>query len=168
MPSTRAITARRLGAIALALATAFATLAMGLWDEAAGGKDFDFKKVEKCFMRKINNKREHNGLGRLEKDKHLGYVARRHAKWMARADRVKHDSDIGEKVTKWIVLGQNTGKGKRCKSMFTSFWNSSGHRANILGSWRFLGVGTKFEKGRLYVQQVFESTDNPGNVWSVP
>jgi uncharacterized protein YkwD len=129
---------------------------------------YRFKPMERCFMRKINHRRARSGRRHLRWDKQIGYVARRHARRMARHRSVWHDGRLGRLVTHWRALGQNTGGGYRCGSLFRRFWRSSAHRSNILGRWRFLGVGTKRRRGYLYVQQVFEYRWNPGNVFRYP
>lgn len=129
--------------------------------------EFRFKRSEKCFMRRINRIRARNGLGSLRWDRHLGVVGRRHARSMSRAGGIWHD-DISRKVTRWRSLGQNTGMGGGCKRMTRAFMHSAGHRANYLGRWRYVGVGVVRRNGTSYVQQVFESRRDPGNIWSTP
>lgn len=129
---------------------------------------YRYRKAEKCFMRKVNRVRASKGQRRLNWDKQLGYVARRHAKVLANHGGVWHDQNLGRRVTRWRSLGQNTGAGGRCKRLFRSFMASAPHKANILGRWRFIGVGTQWRDKRLYVQTIFESRRNPGNVWSWP
>lgn len=169
MPMARALAGRRLTwvLVGVMVATALFTPS-GLTDASANAPKYRFQKSEKCFMRKVNRVRAQNGQRRLNWDKQLGYVARRHAKTMANQGGVWHDQSLGRRVTRWRSLGQNTGAGGRCKKLFRSFMDSAPHRANILGGWRFMGVGTRWEGGRLYVQQIFESRRNPGNVWSWP
>jgi len=133
---------------------------------SSGG--WSFNDAEKCFMNKINRRRKNNGKSALRMDKQLGYVARRHARTMARQGSMFHDADIGSKVTRWRTLAQNTGKGGPCKRMFKMFWRSSAHRANMMGPYRFIGVGVEKRGGNHYVQQVFESKRDPGNVWHKP
>ena len=119
-------------------------------------------------MRKINRRRAARGLPRLRRDRQIGYVARRHARWMARAGNVAHDGWLTAKVTNWRALGQNSGRGKVCRTLFRAFWRSSLHRRNILGRWRYFAVGARRRRGDLYVQQVFEYRSNPGNIWGWP
>lgn len=140
-------------------------------DLLGGGGDsprYRYRHSEKCFMRKVNGVRAANGQRRLNWDKHLGYVARRHANVMANHGGVWHDQNLGRRVTRWKSLGQNTGAGGRCRKLFGSFMASAPHRANILGRWRFIGVGSRWKGGRLYVQTIFEARRNPGNIWSWP
>lgn len=144
------------------------TRAGGLLGANKGQPRYRYRPAEKCFMRKFNQVRAEHGLRRLNWDKHLGYVARRHARVMANQGGVWHDQNLGRRVTRWRSLGQNTGMGGRCPNLFRGFFNSAPHRANILGGYRYVGVGTEWRGGRLYVQQIFESRKDPGNVWSWP
>lgn len=117
-------------------------------------------------MRKINSKRRANGLRRLQGDRDLGVVARRHAKEIARGRELRHDSNYGQEITRWKRLAQNTGRGRGCKSLFKAFWRSGVHRHNILSKSRYIGVGVKRAGGRMYVQQIFESKRNPGTIYN--
>ena len=132
------------------------------------GSGFRFKRAERCFMRKINRRRSWRGLRRLRRDRQIGLVARRHARRMARSRSVSHDSGLSRRITHWLVLGQNSGRGRMCRTLFRAFWHSPHHRANILGRWRFFAVGTRRRHGKLYVQQIFEYRSNPGNIWGLP
>lgn len=133
-----------------------------------GTGSFRFKRSERCLMRKVNAIRGRYGLNRLERDKQLAYVARRHAMDMASTNGVYHDDDLASKVTRWYRLGQNTGRGRSCKSLARAFMGSAEHRANILGKYRYMGFGTQKRWGRVYVQQVFESRRDPGNIYRYP
>lgn len=119
-------------------------------------------------MGRINDIRARHGLNRLRPDKQLAYVARRHATTMASARDVFHDYEIGSKVTRWNRLAQNTGRGSSCRSVTRAFMASSKHRINILGSFRFMGFGTQTVGNNVYVQQLFESRRDPGNIWHYP
>lgn len=129
---------------------------------------FRIKRAEKCMMRKINQRRARHGLRRLNWDAQLIYVARKHSNSMAANRAVYHDGYIGDRVTNWRRLGQNTGGGNGCRSLVKAFMRSPKHRSNILGRWRYFGVGTERRNGRLYVQQIFESRVDPGNVYQYP
>ncbi|HYO61286.1 MAG TPA: CAP domain-containing protein [Actinomycetota bacterium] len=169
MPMARALPGKRLTWALVALLAAAALLTpSGLHDASANSPKYRYRAAEKCFMRKVNRARAAHGQRRLNWDKHLGYVARRHANTMANQGGVWHDQNLGHRVTRWRSLGQNTGAGGKCRKLFRSFMSSAPHRANILGRWRFIGVGTQWKGNRLYVQTVFESKRNPGNVWSWP
>lgn len=155
----------------VSLATALSALValFGIPQPAAtAGGSFRWNKPERCFMKKINQARANNGVRRLRRDKQVGYVARRHAKEMARNGSMYHDAAVGDKITNWRSLAQNTGFGGKCPDLFRAFMNSSTHAANILGDYKFFGVGAKWKNNRLYVQQVFESKKNPGNIYHSP
>lgn len=87
---------------------------------------------------------------------------------MASDRSIYHDLRLGRKVTRWRALGQNVGRGGSCKRLFRVFMSSSVHRANILGAWRYIGVGVKSRNGNHYTQQIFESYKDPGNVYRYP
>lgn len=127
-----------------------------------------FTASERCIMHEINDIRARNGLRKLTWDAHLGFVARRHVKGMAEVKGMYHDEGLAQKVTRWTSLAQNTGKGRPCKKIMESFMGSEVHRANILGHWEFMGVGTQWRGHKLYVQQIFETGRNPGNIWHKP
>ena len=137
-------------------------------DITRSGSTWKFSSIEQCFMERINNRRAAAGKNRLYWDKQMGYVARRHAQRLASARTIAHDSNMRDEITRWNRLGQNTGGGTSCKGLTRTFWNSTSHRANILGQWRFVAVGAAWSGGRLYVQQVFESRRNPNNIYSYP
>jgi uncharacterized protein YkwD len=169
MPTARALAHKRLAwALVGSLVAASLLIPSGLTDASANAPKYRYRASEKCFMRKVNQSRAANGQRRLNWDKQLGYVARRHARTLARQGGVWHDQNLGRRVTRWRSLGQNTGAGGRCRNLYKSFMASAPHRANILGRWRFIGVGTQWRNHRLYVQTIFESKRNPGNVWSWP
>jgi uncharacterized protein YkwD len=130
--------------------------------------NYTFSKGERCFLKKINGLRHRKGKRRLDADKQLGYVARRHARGMARNGSIYHDGDLGSTVTRWRRLGQNVGRGGGCKSLFRAFKRSSGHRANILGTWKHVGVGLERRGGNIFVMHIFQSRRNPGNIYSYP
>ena len=133
-----------------------------------GGGRYGFKSAEVCFMRKINQARIRQGRQALSWDKQLGYVARKHARQMASNRSVYHDPNMGQEVTRWRSLAQNTGRGGNCKSTFRQFMRSAPHRYNIMDTWRFVGVGIDYAHGSVYVQMIFETRENPGNVYHWP
>ena len=159
---TACIAATAVGAAPIASAAEVAE------DPALSSRGYSFKRSEACFMKRVNRARRARGYRALNWDKQVSYVARRHASSIASRRSVTHDYSLGEKVTRWRRLGQNTGRGSRCKSLFRSFIRSSKHRANIFGRWRHMGVGTARAGGRLYVQHVFESRRDPGNIYRYP
>ena len=146
---------------------AAATVA-GTPDVARGGGGFSFRRAERCLMEKINKRRAHRGLRRLDRDRQLGYVARRHARAMEKVRSTWHMGRLPDVVTRWRRLGQTVGASRRCRGMFRSFMRSGTHRKIIMGRWRHMGVGAVRGGGRIWVMQAFETRRDPGNIWHVP
>ena len=94
--------------------------------------------------------------------------ARRHARQMATNNSVYHDGNMGNEITRWRRLAQNTGAGRNCKSLFRSFMQSPSHRTNIIGAWRFMAVGIEYRNGKIFTQHIFENRENPGNIYHWP
>ena len=130
----------------------------------SGAASFRFRALEKCFIRRVNVRRTRLNLPRLRWDRQLGYVARLHARAMAQEQRPSHNHRIGARITHWVSLGENVGEGQGCPELSRLFWRSGPHRSNIVGKWRYIGVGVAFRDGQLYVDQLFESWRNPGSV----
>ena len=134
----------------------------------AAGSCWDYKAKERRMARKINNARTSRGLGKLRLDRHLSRVARVHTKAMTDTRQLFHTANLGSKVTRWTRLGENVGYGAGVKSLHRAFMRSSGHRANILGRFRYVGVATRKAGGRLWTTIVFEHYRDPGTRLSMP
>ena len=168
MTYTRAATPWKLlsGMVLGVMAIAFFLVDQAAPSKAASG--YEYKEKERCFMRKINKARKRHELGKLDRDKQLGYVGRKHAKSMARSNDIWHDSNLGNKVTRWRRLGDNVGMGGGCKKVFKAFMDSKAHKDNILGKWRHFAAGTKCKNGKVFVEVIFESKRNPDNKYNYP
>lgn len=113
---------------------------------------------EQGFLSAINSTRASNGLGSLKMDAGLQSHARKHTSDMISAGNIYH-STSGELQAAagsgWSKLGENVGRGGTVSSLHQAFMNSSGHRANILGDYNYVGIGTDTSDGVLYVTVVF-------------
>jgi uncharacterized protein YkwD len=166
--TTRARSARNFVAILMAGTVAWTATVVAPPPVADASTRGYFNRSERCLMKRINDRRAARGLHRLSWDPQMGYVARNHSRKMARYRSIWHDSRVGRKVTRWYRLAQNTGRSRRCGRLVRSFMRSSTHRANILGRWGYIGAGV-IDTGRYkYVQVLFESSRNPGNIWGYP
>jgi uncharacterized protein YkwD len=132
------------------------------------GSCWDYKAKERRMARKINRARTSRGLGRVRLDRHLSRVARAHTRAMVDSRKLFHTQNLGWKVTRWNRLGENVGYGATVKSLHRAFMRSSGHRANILGRFRHIGVATNKAGGRLWTTIVFEHRRDPGTRLSMP
>lgn len=113
---------------------------------------------EQAFLTAINSTRNANGLGSLQMDGGLRAHARTHTADMIAAGNIFHSSS-GELQTAagsgWSKLGENVGRGGSVSSLHNAFLASSAHKANILGDYNYVGIGTDTSSGVLYVTVVF-------------
>jgi len=137
--------------ISLALVVALTTFGIS----ASAGAD---SGSENSFLSAINSSRSSAGLGPVKMDGGLQAHARRHTADMIAAGKIYHSSS-GELQAAagsgWSKLGENVGRGGSVSSLHQAFMNSSGHRANILGDYNYVGIGTDTASGVLYVTVVF-------------
>jgi hypothetical protein len=113
---------------------------------------------EQGFLSAINSTRASNGLGSLKMDAGLQSHARKHTADMIAAGNIYHSTSGELKAAAgsgWSKLGENVGRGGTVSSLHQAFMNSSGHRANILGDYNYVGIGTDTSDGVLYVTVVF-------------
>jgi len=140
---------------------------------AAPSRDrcWHYKARETSFAKKANAARSSRGIRKLKIDKQLSRVARKHTWAMARRRNLYHtpSNKLSRRVKHWRMLGENVGVGGDVRSLHVAFMNSPAHKANLLlGSFRYIGVGTKRKNGKLWVTVIFESADNPGTRLSMP
>jgi len=135
----------------MVLVVSLATFGFGLSAGADGAS-------EAGFLAEINATRSANGLGSLSVDGGLRSHARNHTQDMINAGNIYHSSS-GELQAAagsgWSKLGENVGRGGSVGSLHDAFMNSTGHRANILGDYNYVGIGTGTSNGVLYVTVVF-------------
>ena len=135
----------------LLLAAAVATFGMGLAAVADSASEGEFVSL-------INSTRAANGLPPLSVDGGLLTHARNHTQDMIEAGEIFHSSsaELGAAGgTGWSQIGENIGRGSTPSSLHSAFMDSPGHRANILGDYNYVGIGTDTSDGRLYVTVVF-------------
>jgi uncharacterized protein YkwD len=128
-------------------------------------------RMERRFARKMNKARRRTGRRRLSLDPEASKVAMTHTRSMFRRATLFHSPhrQLGRRVTRWTVLGENIGVGGGVKSLHKAFMASPLHRANVLYSrFRHFGVGAAKRRGRLWVTVVFESRRDPGTRLRMP
>lgn len=138
--------------LSMALVVALATIGIS----ASAGAD---SGSEQGFLSAINSTRSANGLGALKMDGGLQSHARNHTADMIAAGKIFHSSSAELRAAAgngWSKLGENVGKGGTVSSLHKAFMNSAGHKANILGDYNYVGIGTDTSSdGVLYVTVVF-------------
>ena len=113
---------------------------------------------EAGFLAEINASRGAKGLAPLSVDGGLRSHARHHTQDMIDAGKIYHSTSAELQAAAgsgWSRLGENVGRGGSVGSLHNAFMNSSGHRANILGDYNYVGIGTGTSDGVLYVTVVF-------------
>ena len=119
--------------------------------------------AESSFHSKINSSRSSAGLPSLTMDSSLSSYARSHTQKMMDADQIFHSSDSALRNAAgsgWTRVGENVGRGGSVDSLHQAFMESSGHRANILGDYTHVGIGTGTKGDYLYVTVVFVKRDS--------
>jgi len=119
---------------------------------------------EQSFLSAINSTRSSSGLGPLTMESGLQSHARRHTSDMIAADEIYHSSSAELQAAAgsgWDKLGENVGRGGSVSSLHQAFLDSPGHKANILGDYNYVGIGTDTsDNGVLYVTVVFMKKGN--------
>lgn len=142
----------------LGAATAILILALGLVAGTARAATAD---DERDLFYATNSDRAANGLGPLSYDAAASSVARTWSQQMAASGVLAHNPALTTQVTNqvtasWTRLGENVGYASSVVSVENAFMGSSGHRANILGAFNRVGVGTaRSGNGTLWVTVVF-------------
>jgi uncharacterized protein YkwD len=97
-------------------------------------------------LSQTNQFRKSKGLTELVMRNELNAIAQQHSADMASA-KIKHLHSIAENV----AYGATSAK-----QVVTLWKNSSGHRRNMLGPYRYIGIGiAKDKQGRMFYTQVF-------------
>lgn len=161
---------RTLGVVLAALAVAM-MLPAAVSEATNGTVCWSSTKTERGFAAKMNASRSARDLGSVKLDPELSRVARLHTREMIGAKGLFHTpmTKLMGRVTNWITLGENVGRGDTVRSLHRAFMNSPTHKANILdGTYNHVGVGTARAGGKLWVSVVFEARTDPGTTLAMP
>ncbi len=119
------------------------------------------------ILKLVNQERARQGLKGLELDWQVSRVAQYKSDDMAKNNYFSHQSPtygspfdmLKSFNVKYKSAGENIAKGQKTpQAVMTAWMNSSGHRANILGSsYTHLGVGYTVSNGTTYWTQTFVS-----------
>lgn len=104
--------------------------------------------VEKQLFEAVNQERVRHGLHPLELSINLLQNARKHAGWMANRRSMTHSSyPVAENIAMFH---------KDVPTVMRAWLNSSGHRANILGGYKYMGISVSYTpNGTPYWCQMF-------------
>lgn len=111
-----------------------------------------------------NRFRKSHGLNELMMRNDLNKIAQRHSEDMARG-RVpfghtgfyRRDAMAKKEIKQLSAFAENVALGPTSGKQVVDMWkNSAGHRRNLLGRFKYIGIGVaKDRNGRIYYTQVF-------------
>lgn len=124
--------------------------------------------MEAQLLAQINVVRANRRLPVLQVAPGYMDVARRWAASQASRNVMQHNPNMRAQLiasggSQWRVLGENVGYGRDAGTLFRAYWNSPGHRANILNpGFRYIGIGwVTRANGTGYNTQNFVSSYQP-------
>jgi hypothetical protein len=134
--------AKKVAMTVLAVLVVSVGLAMGSAPSASAIGNDEFSQFDLT-----NQSRSQNGLGALQYDAAASDVARAWAAQMSAAGTLSHNGNLASQISSlvtndWSRIGENVGYGQSTTSLENAFMNSPGHRANILGDFNRVGIGS--------------------------
>lgn len=108
------------------------------------------------LVSRTNSSRAQAGVAALATHPELMARAQEWSNHMASQGRISH-SNAGSRVrASWEKIGENVGVGSSVAEVHRMFMASSGHRRNIMDpAFQYIGVGTTWRDGRVYVSEIF-------------
>lgn len=115
-------------------------------------------------LSQTNKFRRSKGLPALVINEDLNAIAQKHSSNMAKG-RVRfghggfsqREAQAKRKINSLYSFAENVAFGPTTGKQVVTMWkNSSGHRRNMLGRYKYIGIGiAKDRRGRIYYTQVF-------------
>ncbi|RLN67515.1 hypothetical protein BBJ28_00021829 [Nothophytophthora sp. Chile5] len=111
------------------------------------------------MLTRVNEERAAQGLSALCANSKLQSAAKRHSDDMAANNYMAHDgadgSTMSQRITDagydWTAVAENVAAGQEnVDSVMTSWMNSEGHRANILGDYTMFGTSYAYNADSTY------------------
>lgn len=125
---------------------------------------FSKPDLAKEVLKYTNQYRKSRGLSSLELREDLCAIARKHSTDMAAGrKRLGHagfrqrEVLIRRKLNTSGMIGENVAFGAYTGKEVVSIWkNSAPHRRNMLGNFKYIGIGTaRDRRGNIYFTQIF-------------
>jgi len=114
------------------------------------------------LLSRINASRAAAGKAPLESYWDLTDDANAHTSRMVAEGRVYHNPSLSSVTGVWQALGENVGVGLDANQLHDEFMASAGHRANILGDYNYVGIGTAVDENGLIWATVIFMRAEPG------
>jgi uncharacterized protein YkwD len=110
-----------------------------------------------------NQFRKSNGRSSLIMKEDLNAIARKHSENMAKGRTAFGHTGFDQRhlqakrIYKSCTMAENVAYGLSTGKAVVKMWqNSSGHRKNMLGNYKYIGIGTaKDSRDRIYYTQIF-------------
>ena len=115
-------------------------------------------------LKHTNQFRKSKGFKALEMRSDLNEIAQKHSNDMAsgrtsfgHGGYEKRESQVRKIIKPFGSMAENVAYGARTGKEAVEIWkNSSGHRKNMLGDFKYIGIGTaSSKKGVIYYTQIF-------------
>ncbi|RZS59120.1 uncharacterized protein YkwD [Microcella putealis] len=105
----------------------------------------------------MNQGRAGAGLGPLARNPSLDQVALNWANQMAASGVMSHNPNYSTQIPAgWTRAGENVARGQASgAAMYDAWWNSAGHKANMLGDYTDVGIAFVQANGSTWGVQVF-------------
>ena len=121
------------------------------------------KDLPKEILKYTNDYRRSKGKPGLEMKTDLNAIAQNHSEAMANGSRSFGHGGFDQrvlkikKIFKSCNVAENVAYGaSNAKEVFTTWKNSSDHRKNMLGNYRYVGIGIARNKhGIIYYTEIF-------------
>lgn len=138
-------------------------------NEIGINSEIDLNNFQDELLVAVNEERRKAGLGPLCPNDKLTSAAQKHSEDMAHNNFMSHTGSDGSSMSqrvdresfRWSNLGENVAAGQQdVASVMRAWMNSSGHRRNILGNFKFFGGGMARNSNArygIYWTQVFGS-----------
>lgn len=170
-------TLRRLATAVVVVA--LAVMGMAGVSDAQATRPAASTQAENEFLHLLNQSRAAHGLAPLASHAGLTNQARGWSGVMAAQNTLFHTStlsaDTAAAVPGWQRAGENVGRGWSVQGLHDAFWNSPGHRDNMLGDYNLVGIGVHYTPQRTWVTVRFAkgpgtppivgSGSPQGNLW---
>ena len=114
-------------------------------------------------LKHTNEYRRSKGLKELTMKDDLNSLARKHSEDMASGRLSLGHSGYDKRAAKvkkvygtWMVAENVASGAHNAKEVFSLWKKSSGHRKNMLGNYKYIGIGTaKSKRGVIYYTEIF-------------
>jgi uncharacterized protein YkwD len=107
---------------------------------------------ERRTFQMVNATRRAHDRARVRLAGGLSRSAERHARRMARRQRLSHP-DVAS--GRWDALGYIVGVGPTLRAVHRAFLRSTTHRRVMLGRWDVVGIGIVRRGGRFWVVEIY-------------